>query len=209
VRESHRAADGQIRLEDEPFDVGDAKLAAPRDPEGPPEETINCRCQMDLSPVSALEGAERRQAERRVALAQRRGRQPAGRFTPGEQAARAQWFNALRIIRNQNPNDPILSGISTRNFVPTAEQLREARETARTYQQMRLSRHAAQRRKERGVPLHSINEALRKGTARAGNRPQTVIIELPASRSSTGRGVSPVVNPGTGRIITVRDTGKK
>jgi len=62
VRESHRAADGQIRLEDEPFDVGDAKLAAPRDPEGPPEETINCRCQMERMPIVALDGEERRRA---------------------------------------------------------------------------------------------------------------------------------------------------
>jgi len=64
VRESHRAADGQIRLEDEPFDVGDAKLAAPRDPEGPPEETINCRCQMERVPLAALEGEERRAADK-------------------------------------------------------------------------------------------------------------------------------------------------
>nr|WP_226895704.1 phage portal protein [Luteolibacter marinus] len=43
-RDSHRAAHGQIREAGEPFDVGDAKLQFPGDPEGPPEEVINCRC---------------------------------------------------------------------------------------------------------------------------------------------------------------------
>ena len=44
TRDSHRAADGQVRAIDEPFDVGGAKLMYPGDPNGPPEETIQCRC---------------------------------------------------------------------------------------------------------------------------------------------------------------------
>ncbi len=43
-RDTHHEAHGQIRPIDEPFDVGDAQLMYPLDPEGPPEEVINCRC---------------------------------------------------------------------------------------------------------------------------------------------------------------------
>ena len=194
VRESHRAADGQIVLEDELFQVGAAQLREPRDPDGPPEETINCRCHLERKPVTELQGEDRKRAEE-IVLAQRRGRSSSSRFTTAQQLARNQWFNALRIIRQQNPNDPILSGITTRRFVPTNEQVREAREIARIYQTFTLSRHASQRRKERNVPLHVINEAIRKGRKSLGGRPQTVVIELPASQSSSGRGVHIVVNP--------------
>ncbi|RMD89769.1 MAG: phage portal protein, partial [Alphaproteobacteria bacterium] len=65
VRESNHAADGQIRFEDEFFDVGAAKLREPRDPAGPPEETINCRCIVERLPITALEGQERQRAEAR------------------------------------------------------------------------------------------------------------------------------------------------
>ena len=47
VRESHREANGQKRDIDEPFDVGDAELMYPGDPEGgadEPGEVISCRC---------------------------------------------------------------------------------------------------------------------------------------------------------------------
>ena len=44
TRESHAAADGQTRELDETFQVGSANLAFPGDPDGPPEEIINCRC---------------------------------------------------------------------------------------------------------------------------------------------------------------------
>lgn len=44
TRDTHAEADGQVVGMDERFDVGDARLAYPGDPDGPPEETINCRC---------------------------------------------------------------------------------------------------------------------------------------------------------------------
>jgi hypothetical protein len=46
TRQSHRDADGQVVGLDEPFRVGTASLAYPSDPEGPPGETIQCRCTM-------------------------------------------------------------------------------------------------------------------------------------------------------------------
>lgn len=44
VRPAHKAAEGQVRRPGAPFDVGGAKLRWPGDPQGPPEQTINCRC---------------------------------------------------------------------------------------------------------------------------------------------------------------------
>lgn len=43
-RPTHVAADGQVRAVDAPFRVGAVDLMYPRDPKGPPGETINCGC---------------------------------------------------------------------------------------------------------------------------------------------------------------------
>lgn len=44
-RQNHDIADGQVREADEAFDIGGVALMFPRDPAGPPGETINCGCQ--------------------------------------------------------------------------------------------------------------------------------------------------------------------
>lgn len=44
VRHTHEVADGQEVGINEPFDVGGYLLDHPGDPDGPPEEIINCRC---------------------------------------------------------------------------------------------------------------------------------------------------------------------
>ena len=44
VRETHRAAGGQVRGINEPFIVGGAQMRYPGDPQGPARETIQCRC---------------------------------------------------------------------------------------------------------------------------------------------------------------------
>lgn len=44
VRDTHAAADGQIRLIDEPFDVGGSKMQHPGDKNAPVGEIANCRC---------------------------------------------------------------------------------------------------------------------------------------------------------------------
>jgi hypothetical protein len=44
VRATHLEAEGQRRKLDEPFKVGAAELNFPGDPDGPPEEVINCHC---------------------------------------------------------------------------------------------------------------------------------------------------------------------
>jgi uncharacterized protein with gpF-like domain len=50
TRDSHSAADGQVVAFDEAFTVGDAELMYPSDPNGPPEEVINCRCAVLYAP---------------------------------------------------------------------------------------------------------------------------------------------------------------
>ena len=66
ARETHREANGEIRAIDEPFQVGDAELMFPGDPDGGadhPEEVINCRCVLltldDAEATTAEEVAER------------------------------------------------------------------------------------------------------------------------------------------------------
>lgn len=44
TRDTHRDADGQTVKQDDLFVVGGARLRFPSDPNGPPEEVINCRC---------------------------------------------------------------------------------------------------------------------------------------------------------------------
>ena len=48
TRDSHRAADGQRVALGQPFIVGGFELAFPGDPNGPPQEVIQCRCTMLL-----------------------------------------------------------------------------------------------------------------------------------------------------------------
>lgn len=44
TRPTHHAANGEVRAMHDLFDVGGAKMRFPRDPNGPPQEVINCRC---------------------------------------------------------------------------------------------------------------------------------------------------------------------
>lgn len=44
TRDTHAAANGQVRAKGEAFDIGGSPMMYPGDPSGPPEEFINCRC---------------------------------------------------------------------------------------------------------------------------------------------------------------------
>lgn len=48
VRDSHAEADGQQQPVDTPFDVGGEALWYPGDPDGSPENVINCRCYLEF-----------------------------------------------------------------------------------------------------------------------------------------------------------------
>jgi len=68
--------------------------------------------------------------------------------------------------------------------------------------------HAKERMATRNVSPRSVEQAIRRGRRSPGNRPGTTVYDLPASRSSTGRGVRVIVD-GTGTVITVIDKGSK
>lgn len=53
VRDSHKAVDGQLRLLDEPFNVGGHAMMHPGDPNGPASECVNCRCHLRLERAPA------------------------------------------------------------------------------------------------------------------------------------------------------------
>lgn len=54
TRNTHIEADGQTVGQDEYFEVGDDSLLYPGDPDGSPEEIINCRCSAIYEPVNKL-----------------------------------------------------------------------------------------------------------------------------------------------------------
>lgn len=51
TRETHAEADGQTVALSQPFTVGSARMMHPSDPNGPPEEVINCRCVCTYAPA--------------------------------------------------------------------------------------------------------------------------------------------------------------
>lgn len=58
VRAAHEKANGQLRLLDEPFDVGGTEMGYPGDPAAPAALTIGCRCVMKMSAARATASAE-------------------------------------------------------------------------------------------------------------------------------------------------------
>ena len=58
VRHDHKDANGQIRLLDEQFTVGEARMDAPHDPTAPADQVINCRCILAVYPESSAAAYE-------------------------------------------------------------------------------------------------------------------------------------------------------
>lgn len=54
TRETHSFVDGTELPMDDYFDVGDDRLLYPGDPDGSPEETINCRCTLIYEPAGNI-----------------------------------------------------------------------------------------------------------------------------------------------------------
>lgn len=76
TRVSHVAAHGQVRFMGEPFIVGGVELSGPRDPDGPPGETYNCRCLVEVVPLSQLPPDLLSQIKDRLTDEQRRFLEP-------------------------------------------------------------------------------------------------------------------------------------
>lgn len=62
ARPTHQAVDGQTLPAPVPFQVGEVTLLEPRDPNGPADETANCRCQLTEDPAAVAEAITRGKA---------------------------------------------------------------------------------------------------------------------------------------------------
>lgn len=59
TRKTHERADGQVVAMDDKFEIGTSRMDRPLDRSAPPEESINCRCLMELLWVEDLSDEER------------------------------------------------------------------------------------------------------------------------------------------------------
>lgn len=64
TRPDHREADGQVVPWGQAFTVGDFQMQYPHDPDGPPQEVINCRCTLLLEIENEPTDMSRRQSVR-------------------------------------------------------------------------------------------------------------------------------------------------
>ena len=62
---------------------------------------------------------------------------------------------------------------------------------------------------KRCVSAERVIETIAKGRSMPGNRPATIVYELSAASSCSGRGTKVVVNPNTRTVVTVIDKGSK
>ncbi|MBI4504238.1 MAG: DUF4258 domain-containing protein [Chloroflexi bacterium] len=62
---------------------------------------------------------------------------------------------------------------------------------------------------ERGISTESVEEAIAQGYKRSGAGPGRTMYDLPASKSSTGRGIRVIVDNATDEVITVIDKGRR
>jgi 2'-5' RNA ligase len=88
TRHTHEAADGQVVGLREPFRIGGALMQFPGDPEGPPQETINCRCTLVFDEAEPLAAAAPPQAKYRGGMIALRPADPGALAHPdGDPAA--------------------------------------------------------------------------------------------------------------------------
>ena len=90
VRLSHWDADGQVRPIGTAFDVGDAKLQYPGDPQGPAREVIGCRCTLFPVRSRSAGGEEEGKGWRAQRNAEMRAAYPALRDEEGKWGALSQ-----------------------------------------------------------------------------------------------------------------------
>jgi len=69
--------------------------------------------------------------------------------------------------------------------------------------------HAVDQMKTRGVSSDQVNEAIAAGREKPGNTPGTVVKELPAAQSQSGRGLRVVLDRASGRVVTLMDKGTR
>ncbi|QWY84357.1 capsid maturation protease and MuF-like fusion protein [Mycobacterium phage Knocker] len=100
TRNTHFAADGQRAPLAGTFTVGGASLRFPGDPDGPPDETLNCRCRVGvLAPDEELPDEVDRHTERLA------GRDSTARNREGSQADEIARRAADGVIRARDDED--------------------------------------------------------------------------------------------------------
>jgi len=102
ARDSHQLANGQARFRDEPFLIGEAFLTEPRDPDGPPAETFNCRCRKEEYLLSRLPAQYLPQIEGRLSERQKRFLSPGTRLALRDEDASIGQDFAEFLFRTEN-----------------------------------------------------------------------------------------------------------
>lgn len=110
VRKSHKAANGQIQLLGDPFDVGGSPMQYPGDPSAPADQTVNCRCIMKTA-APAERTASMDQGSDATDLASRMPPKLKAYWLTGPGAAKIKWGTpgdfdrCVRALRDKFPED--------------------------------------------------------------------------------------------------------
>ncbi|WP_058270445.1 phage minor head protein [Olsenella massiliensis] len=206
TRDSHRRLDGTHVKADEKFDNG---CRFPGDPEAPAAEVYNCRCTL-VAYVPGHDVTAGREKQSVGSLSYEEWKRGVREQQPEAASGRSlERFLELPSVQKRIEK----SGMSVRTLADAMrEEMRNqgyrdlrAFKTLPRSRQQEMSKHAAERKVERGISDTSIKDALE-------NPLHITEVKVDKygrpSQNYIGKDATAVVNPETGKITTVYPTGK-